>query len=151
MRILCVCHGNICRSPMAETILDREFQTRGLTDWVVDSVGTSSEEVGNPTDPRTLDVLRMHNIILDHTARQINHRDFEQADYILIMDEYNRRNLERTGASEVDLAKVHLVTEYDPEGATDVPDPYHLDIDGFHETYRVLNRSLKAFLDDVSK
>ena len=151
MRILCVCHGNICRSPMAEAILDREFQTRGLTDWVVDSVGTSSEEAGNPTDPRTLDVLRTHNIVLDHVARQINHLDFADADYILIMDEKNRRNLERAGASDEDLAKVHLVTEYDPEGATNVPDPYHLGLDGFRETYRVLDRSLKAFLDDVSE
>ena len=151
MRLLCVCHGNICRSPMAEAILDREFALRGLVGWRADSAGTSNEERGRPTDPRTLQILRTHYILFDHVARQVTREDFNEFDYVLIMDELNRRNLVRLGLTPEQQAKIHLITEYDPLGAGDVPDPYYGDLDVFADTYAVLNRSLIAFLDAVSK
>ena len=151
MRLLCVCHGNICRSPMAEAILDRELTLRGLSNWVVDSAGTSREEVGNPTDPRTLEVLRQHNILFDHVARQVTLNDFDDFDHILVMDRMNKFNLETLDLTPAQRAKVRFVTAANPEGAAEVPDPYYGDLELFRRTYAVLEYSLKNFLDDVSE
>ncbi|MCB0619215.1 MAG: low molecular weight phosphotyrosine protein phosphatase, partial [Saprospiraceae bacterium] len=86
MKILMVCLGNICRSPLAEGILKEKIKENGLP-WEVDSAGTGSWHVGEPPDPRSVAVARAHGIdILDQRARQFRPADFRQFDLIFAMD-----------------------------------------------------------------
>lgn len=96
-RILFVCHGNICRSVMAEMIMHHLLDAAGLSTTVtVDSCATSTEELGNPIYPAARRCLQAHQIpLLPHAARQITRADYERFDLILCMEDYNIRNLRR--------------------------------------------------------
>lgn len=96
MSILFVCHGNICRSVMAEMILRRMVAEAGLMDVVIDSCATSTEEIGNSIYPPAKRCLQAHGVaVLPHTARQITQDDYARFDQIFCMENYNIRNLHR--------------------------------------------------------
>ena len=97
VKILFVCHGNICRSPMAEFVLKDMAAKAGLSHkFQIASAATSREELGNPVYPPARRELNSHGIRCDgHRARQITRKDLENYDYIYYMDSYNRRNLNR--------------------------------------------------------
>ena len=97
IKILFVCHGNICRSPMAEFVLKDMAAKAGVADnFKIDSRATSREELGNPVYPPARRELNSHGIRCDgHCARQITRKDLEAYDYIYYMDSNNRRNLNR--------------------------------------------------------
>ena len=96
-RILFVCHGNICRSTMAECVFtDLAARSGAAERFVIDSAATSTEEIGNPIYPPAARKLREKGVpILPHRARQITERDYKEFDLIVAMDEYNLRNLRR--------------------------------------------------------
>ena len=102
IKILFVCHGNICRSPMAEFVLQDMVDKRGLAEqFTIDSMATSTEELGNPPHRGTVRKMKEMNIPMKpHRARQISFRDYDDYDYIIGMDTWNIRNLNRmlTGA-----------------------------------------------------
>lgn len=146
MRVLMVCLGNICRSPLAEGILKHKVRQNGL-DWMVDSAGTGFWHVGELPDRRSIAVARKYGIdITDQRARQFQPADFERFDRILVMDTQNRRDVLRHAQHEEHHAKVQLILDYLHPGRDEsVPDPYY-DDDGFEEVFRMLDAACDKLL-----
>ncbi|MCB0625721.1 MAG: low molecular weight phosphotyrosine protein phosphatase [Saprospiraceae bacterium] len=146
MKILMVCLGNICRSPLAEGILKEKIKENGLP-WEVDSAGTGSWHVGEPPDPRSVAVARAHGIdILDQRARQFRPADFRQFDLIFAMDASNYQNILRMAPSGTDTSKVELIMNVvDPGRNRAVPDPYW-DDNGFEGVFRMLDEACERII-----
>lgn len=123
IRILFVCHGNICRSPMAEYVMKYIVRRRGLEEcFVIDSAATSNEEIGNPVHPGTRRVLEENNIPCgDHVARRITADDAGKWDLIVVMDSANEKNVRRKLGSK---ANIHKLLEFAGE-YRDVADPWY--------------------------
>lgn len=139
MRILMVCLGNICRSPLAEGILQAKADELGL-DWVIDSAGTGNWHRGEQPDRRSIQVARKYGIdISRQRARQFHQDDFEKFDLILAMDGSNKRDIERLAKTETDRIKVKLFLDILYEGENrGVPDPYY-DDDGFEHVFKLID------------
>ncbi len=155
VRILFVCLGNICRSPLAEGVLQHRLEEEGRGSSVeVDSAGTGAYHVGEAPDPRATEVARSHGIELTSRARQVQPRDLEEFDYVLAMDRANFRHLEEMQSRHGGRAALRLLRDYDPwaEGEEDreVPDPYYGGPDGFQEVFDMVWRSCGSLLEEVS-
>ncbi|XP_046405965.1 low molecular weight phosphotyrosine protein phosphatase 1-like [Ischnura elegans] len=140
-RILFICLGNICRSPMAMAIF------RHLTDeWECDSAALGPWHAGNSPDSRARKTLDSYGIKLTHSARQVTKNDFHTFDIVMGMDDENMRALKKLAPSGTEH-KLKLITEYDPEKADCVPDPYYdSGSEGFDLCYKICKRSLENFL-----
>lgn len=124
-RILFVCHGNICRSPMAEFVMKWLVAKAGLSaEFEIASAATSTEEIGNPVYPPARRKLAEHGIsCIGKTARQITHRDYDYYDYIVIMDRNNLRNLNRMFGEDIHH-KISMLMDYTGRPG-DVADPWY--------------------------
>lgn len=123
MKILMVCLGNICRSPLAEGILRHLAQQHGLN-WEIDSAGTGSWHIGDPPDHRSVKVARRHGVdISGLRGRQFSVADFERFDHIYVMDLDNYRDVLRKAHSKAQQQKVQLLLANQQE----VPDPWYDD------------------------
>jgi protein-tyrosine phosphatase len=152
-KILFVCMGNICRSPLAEGLFLHLARERGLQDaFEVDSAGTGDWHVGRFADPRSQAVASANGIKLLSRARQVEApEDFETYDLIVAMDRANRRDL-RELSDEEHHGKIRLMREWDPENTEEhpeVPDPYYGGPQGFEDMYAMLKRSCEALLDEL--
>ncbi len=138
MKILMVCLGNICRSPLAEGILQSKIEQHGL-DWHVDSAGTGSWHVGESPDHRSVAIARKYDIdISRQRARQLRHTDLQDFDLIFAMDSSNYQHIVRLATTEQEKQKVQLIMNLvSPDLNQNVPDPYY-DSDGFEQVYRML-------------
>lgn len=151
-RIITVCTGNICRSPMAEFMLARAAAEAGL-DVEVDSAGTSAWEVGNPIDPRAKDVLAKHGIAAtEHAARKFNPAWFAGRDLILALDTDHYDALKALAPNEEAAAKVHMLRAFDPEAA-DLPtheqgiyDPWYGNSRDFDESWKLISAAIPGIL-----
>ncbi len=152
--ILFVCLGNIVRSPLAENLFRHLAADRGLDSrYVVDSAGTSSYHVGESPDSRMRRTAERHGLEYTGRSRQVSQSDLKTFDLIIAMDQRNASSLRSLARTEDQKAKIHLMREYDPEtdDAADVPDPYYGGIEGFENTYKLVERSVKGLLEALEQ
>ena len=135
-----VCLGNICRSPLAEGILKSKIDSNNV---FVDSAGTGHWHIGNKPDQRSIEVAKKHQInITDQRGRQFSKQDFDDFDYIFVMDNANIKDVLSIARNDFDKEKVHLIlNEIFPNENMDVPDPYYGGSEGFQNVYRMLDLS----------
>jgi protein-tyrosine phosphatase len=149
-RILMVCLGNICRSPMAEGVLRHLVRERGLA-VTTDSAGTSGHHRGEAPDRRAVRAMQRHGIdISDLRARQFVVDDLHRFDRILVMDEQNLADILALAPSPELAAKVSLIMDLAPERAgLSVPDPYYGGDEGFEAVYRMLDEACAVLAADL--
>lgn len=146
-KVLFVCLGNICRSPMGEGALKAILDENNDESVLVDSAGTAAYHVGNNADVRMRKTALTHGVDLTSLARQVKVTDFYEFDFILAMDTSNYKNLEKIKPNDA-TATLTLMREYDDmNGDLDVPDPYYGGQEGFEEVYQIVTRSCKKFYE----
>lgn len=145
IKILFICHGNICRSTMCESVFTHMVKMQGLTDqFHIDSAATSTEEIGNPPHRGTVRKLREENVpLVPHRARQITWSDYEKFDYIIGMDTWNIKNLNRLLKGDPD-GKIYKLLAFG-EAGRDIADPWYTG--NFDVTYDDIVEGCEAFLD----
>jgi protein-tyrosine phosphatase len=138
VKILMVCLGNICRSPLAEGILASKLPKEK---FIVDSAGTGSWHIGHAPDERSIAVAKKNGLIISNQkGRQFSKKDFDQFDYIYVMDNSNYDNVIALAESPEQIAKVQLILdELFPSENVDVPDPYFGLPNGFNIIYEMLD------------
>lgn len=150
-RILMVCLGNICRSPLAEGILRNKIEKSKLNAQV-DSAGTGNYHVGESADPRSVDVARKNDVnIYSHRARQFKQSDFDRYDLIYAMDTENYNNIVRLARNTNDKGKVKLLmNEVLPGENLSVPDPYFGGIHGFDNVFRMIDEACDKIVEKLN-
>ena len=147
IKVLFICHGNICRSPMAEFVLKDMVHKRGLDDaFYIASAATSNEETGNPVHPGTRNKLRQHGISTEGKyAVTLKRSDYQKYDYIIGMEAYNIRNIMRIIGSDPDHKVCRLLDITNHPG--DIADPWYTG--NFDATYDDIYKGCLAFLEKV--
>jgi protein-tyrosine phosphatase len=148
MKILTVCLGNICRSPIAQGLLEYKVNTRSLL-WHIDSAGTSGWHDGEHPDPRAVRTAKKYGIdISSQISRKITPSDFEVYDFILAMDSSNYNDLKQMSGDPRHHEKIHLVMNFlHPGRNMAVPDPYY--DNRFDEVYHLLDQAIDSFIYSV--
>ncbi|MFW6227960.1 MAG: low molecular weight protein-tyrosine-phosphatase [Alkalispirochaeta sp.] len=163
IRIMFVCSGNICRSPLAHRMLEHQARTRGIGDLLsVESSGTGAWHLGQDADPRMRRTAAGHGLVFHHPAQMIDHRDLVEQDILFAMDRGHYREIRamaRHRSTDGIEGKLYLFRQFDPavsgngilplEDAPDVPDPYYGGNDGFEEVYRIVERTSGRILDEI--
>ncbi len=150
MKILMVCLGNICRSPLAEGILQRKVEEKDLN-WQIDSAGTGSWHVGELPDSRSIAVGEKYGIDLTtQRARQFKKIDLERFDLIFAMDSSNYQNILKLAENQAQKDKIKLImNELNPARNEAVPDPYW-DDDGFEKIYQMLDNASDKIIENYN-
>lgn len=148
-KVVMVCLGNICRSPLAEGIL----QSKVGNNVFVDSAGTSNYHVGELPDKRSIAVAKKHGIdISQQRCRAFTSKDFETFDHIYVMDKSNYANVIQLAPTEKLKQKVKLIlNELHPNQDLEVPDPYFGGEDGFEQVYQMLDKACDIIANQLTK
>ena len=154
-RVLFVCTGNICRSPLAEAVFREQARAAGALDrFEIDSAGTHGWHQGEQADPRAQAVGRRHGAEVTSRARRVQADDFARFDIMLAMDRGHLRELRERCPPDA-RARLHLMREFDEHpgnGAEmDVPDPYYDGIQAFEQVYAILEPSCRRLLAELRK
>ncbi len=146
IKILFVCHGNICRSPMAEFVMKDMVRRRGLVNqFEIASAATSREEIGNPVYPPARRKLAEHGIVCDgHYAIQMTRRDYDYYDLIVCMDHNNTRNVQRIIGGDP-KQKIVLLLDYTDRRGEEVADPWYTG--DFSATWRDVIEGCEGLID----
>lgn len=146
MKILMVCLGNICRSPLAEGILKSKINS---TEIYVDSAGTSAFHENELPDRRSIQVANKYGIDLtDQRSRPFRKSDFKKFDIIYAMDKSNKKNILKLADSDSDRNKVRLIlNESNPGLNLDIPDPYYGGDQGFENVYKMLDEACQTIVE----
>jgi protein-tyrosine phosphatase len=151
-RVCFVCTGNICRSPMAESVFRSRAAQADLQELIeVDSAGTDGWHEGEGADPRTVAVLEEHGYDIDHTARWFQPSWFSGLDLVIALDSGHLKTLRRLAPTEEDARKVRLLRSYDTGAGEDldVPDPYYGGPDGFVQCLEMVEAASTGLLAAV--
>ena len=149
IRILFICHGNICRSPMAEFILKDMVRKQGLADrFAIASAATSTEEIGNPVHRGTREVLKRLGIsAAEKHAVQMTKKDYENYDYLIGMDHWNIKNIERIVGRDPEH-KIHLLLKFAGRSG-DIADPWYTG--DFEKTYQDILEGCRGLLKTIAE
>jgi protein-tyrosine phosphatase len=152
MKVLFVCLGNICRSPMADGLLRRKVKEQQLP-VLVDSAGTANYHIGKQPDARMRATAQKFDTPIDELrARQFVQADFDIFDMIYVMDQSNYNDVIRLARNSADEAKVQMVlNEIRPNSNNPVPDPYYGGEEGFVEVYNLLDEATDVIMDKLKK
>lgn len=146
-----VCHGNICRSPLAQGVMEYLVRKEGLEKTIlVSSAGVSGWHVGEPPDNRMQDTAKKHGISLNSRARHFQATDYKELDLVLAMDQSNLNTLKSLESNfEARKEKLFLFRSFDPQnnGNLEVPDPYYGGGQGFELVYEMVARTCPNILD----
>ena len=141
-KILAVCLGNICRSPIAHGLINHHASRLNLN-IEVDSAGTIDYHSGNPPDRRSIEIMKKNDIdISNQRSRVFCKNDFEIYDLILAMDKQNLMDLRSLASNDNEMSKIKLVLEND-----DVPDPYYGGEEGFENVFKLLDQAIPRWLE----
>jgi len=153
IRILFVCLGNICRSPLAEAIFKDKVRRKNLERFVeADSCGTANYHVGDTPDDRTIRNALKNGVAIQHLGRQLAADDLDHFDFILAMDKSNHQNIHRLPNASRHQQKIVLMRSFDPQGmGKDVPDPFYGTEGDFQEVFDILDRSMDEFILHLEK
>lgn len=151
VRVLFVCLGNICRSPLAQAVMKKKIREAGLENEIrTDSCGTSDYHIGEQPDYRTVKNASRNAVEIDHRARQFCVNDLDDFHYILAMDNKNIQGIRQLDEAEEYADKLYLMRDFDPEDlGADVPDPYFGGEEGFQHVYEIIERSVDNFLNYI--
>ena len=152
LRVLFVCMGNICRSPMAEAVMRDLVRDAGLAASIeVDSAGTSGWHIGDSPDTRALDAAVKRGVHMSHRGRQFTRADFGVFDVVLVMDLENRTELLRLAPNGDEAAKVRLLRGFDPDAqsAIEIADPYYGAAQDFDRVLDEIFSSCRGLLDHL--
>lgn len=152
-KILFVCLGNICRSPLAEAIFKHKIKEKGLEIQLeVHSCGTANYHVGHTPDPRTIKNALKNGVTIDHLGRQLSQHDLESYDFIIAMDRNNHTNILKFENAKAHSHKIKLMRSFDlaPEG-DEVPDPYYGEDTDFQKVFDILSHSVDSFIVFLEK
>jgi protein-tyrosine phosphatase len=149
IRVVFVCWGNICRSPMAERVAERAAEEAGLTGVEFTSAATSREELGAPMDRRAATVLRERGYRADgHSAHQITAEEIAAADLVIAMEDIH---VTKMAGLSPEASNVSLLSDYDPEAepGSGIPDPWYGTPTGFYGTLEMIEAAIPGVLDRV--
>ncbi|HEX2607952.1 MAG TPA: low molecular weight protein-tyrosine-phosphatase [Flavisolibacter sp.] len=148
MKVLMVCLGNICRSPLAEGILKHKVRAAGLN-WVVESAGTNGYHTGEAPHPLSQKVAQLNGIdICDQKARRFRKEDFAQYDKIYAMADDVIDDMKKIGGSSFDAGKTDLLlNEVHPGKHLSVPDPWYGPEPGYHEVYQLIEEACDRIIE----
>ena len=151
-KVLMVCLGNICRSPMAEGLLRHKLRQLNI-DIETDSAGTAGYHIGSKPDHRMIETAAKFGVdISDLRARQFKPTDLDEFDYIFAMDKENQVNIQRLAKNENGKEKVRLFLEYvDYPNYDEVPDPYYGSMKDFEFVFNLLDDATDKFIETLKK
>jgi protein-tyrosine phosphatase len=151
-RVLFVCLGNICRSPLAEALFKHKIKEKNLEHlFEADSCGTGNYHINDLPDSRTINNAKKNGVLIDHLGRQLCREDFDKFDYIYVMDKSNLSNALLL-AAEHHYGKIALMRTHDPiDPGKDVPDPWAGTEQDFQEVFEILDRSIDQLINILVK
>jgi len=149
-RIMFICTGNICRSPLAHAIFEQMVDKNSLKQKIkVESSGTNSYHRGEQADYRMRQIAWGHGLIIDHRARRLSRTDLENYDLLLTMDERNFADTLALCRTDENRERVRMFRDFDPEGRGDVPDPWYGGMEDFELVWSIVHRTCKSLLNHV--
>ena len=149
-QVMFVCLGNICRSPAAEAVFQRIVSDHGAeARYHIDSSGTAAYHVGEKADARMRQAAAARGIQITHRGKQLSRADLQSFDRIFCMDRQNLADARRLAKTPAEREKIELYRALDPQGGTEVPDPYYGGADGFEIVLDIVTRCGEALFAEL--